>query len=156
MKLWLYQFYAISHLSWPFMINDLDRSFSLDLQAEVNVQLKRWAGIGRSVDNGLLFRSKTKFGLGLTSVSDHYQRMQIIKYELLRNSLDPTVVELYKFREKQNSSLSRTWKATKALSVANTEVDRDLMFPSQNTLQGLGFGNSIQNRLNRKEENWSH
>ena len=139
MKLWLYQFYAISHLSWPFMINDLDRSFSLDLQAEVNVQLKRWAGIGRSVDNGLLFRSKTKFGLGLTSVSDHYQRMQIIKYELLRNSLDPTVVELYKFREKQNSSLSRTWKATKALSVANTEVDRDLMFPSQNTLQGLGF-----------------
>jgi len=74
MKLWPYQFYAISHLSWPFMINDLDRSFSLDLQAEVNVQLKRWAGIGRSVDNGLLFRSKTKFGLGLTSVSDHYQR----------------------------------------------------------------------------------
>ena len=73
-------------------------------------------------------------------MSDHYQRMQIIKYELLRNSLDPTVVELYKFREKQNSSLSRTWKATNALSVANTEVDRDLMFPSQNTLQGLGFG----------------
>ena len=46
------------------MINDLDISFSLDLQAEVNVQLKRWAGIGRSVDNGLLFCSKTKFGLG--------------------------------------------------------------------------------------------
>jgi len=63
MKLWLYQFYAISHLSWPFMINDLDRSFSLDLQAEVNVQLKRWAGIGRSVDNGLLFRSKLNLDL---------------------------------------------------------------------------------------------
>jgi len=34
MKLWLHQFYALSHLSWPFIINDLDRSFSLDLQRE--------------------------------------------------------------------------------------------------------------------------
>ena len=140
MKLWLYQFYALSHLSWPFIINDLDRSFSLDLQREVNVQLKCWAGIGRSVDNGLLFRSKMKFGLGLTSVSDHYQRMQIIKYELLRNSLDPTVVELYKFRELQNNNFTKIWKATKALSIANAEVDLALKFPAQSTKQGLGFG----------------
>ena len=27
MKLWLYQFYALSHLSWPFLINDLEKSF---------------------------------------------------------------------------------------------------------------------------------
>ena len=140
MKLWLYQFYALSHLSWPFLINDLDKSFSLDLQREVNVYLKCWAGIGRSVDNGLLFRSKMKFGLGLTSVSDHYQRMQIIKYELLKNSVDPTVVELYKFREKHNNNLTKIWKATKALSIANAEVDLALMFPTQSTKQGLGLG----------------
>ena len=29
MKLWLYQFYALQHLSWPFIINDLNRSFAL-------------------------------------------------------------------------------------------------------------------------------
>ena len=81
MKLWLYQFYAIQHLSWPFIINDFDKSFALELQRKVNVQLKRWAGIGRSVDNGLLFRTKNNFGLGLPSVSDHYQRMQLIKHE---------------------------------------------------------------------------
>ena len=40
MKLWLYQFYALSHLSWPFLINDLDKSFSLDLQRMRNRQLK--------------------------------------------------------------------------------------------------------------------
>ena len=79
MKLWLYQFYVLSHLSWPFLINDLDLSFAQDLQRNINRTLKRWAGIGKSVDNGLMFRSKKNFGLGLTSISDHYQRMQLIK-----------------------------------------------------------------------------
>ena len=36
MKLWLYQFYALSHLSWSFLINDLDKSFSLHLQRMIN------------------------------------------------------------------------------------------------------------------------
>ena len=40
MKLWLSQFYALSHLSWPLMILDLDRSFSLDLQAQIQLTLK--------------------------------------------------------------------------------------------------------------------
>ena len=62
MKLWLYQFYALSHLSWPFLINDLDKSFSLDLQRMINQQLKSWAGISRTVDNGLLLHSKKNFG----------------------------------------------------------------------------------------------
>ena len=55
MKLWLYQFYTSSHLSWPFLINDLDNSFALDLQRSVTQKLKSWAGIGRSVDNGYFF-----------------------------------------------------------------------------------------------------
>ena len=48
-----------------------------------SLKLKIWAGIGLTVDNGLLFRYKQNFGLGLTSVSDHYQRMQPVKCELL-------------------------------------------------------------------------
>ena len=51
MKFWLYQFYALSHLSWPFLINDLDKHFSLALQRMINRQLKSWAGISRTVDN---------------------------------------------------------------------------------------------------------
>ena len=106
MKLWLYQFYCLAHLSWPFMINDLTRSFALELQAEINLKLKKWAGIGRTVDNGLLFHSKQNFGLGLTSLSDHYQRMQLVKCELLQNSHDTTIQQLYKTRETLNSSRS--------------------------------------------------
>ena len=77
MKLWpwLYKFYAVPHLSWPFIVFDLDITFALDLQKEHSSQLKKWAYIGRSVDTGLLFRSKENFGPGLTSICEHYARM---------------------------------------------------------------------------------
>jgi Reverse transcriptase (RNA-dependent DNA polymerase) len=141
MKLWLYQFYALPRLSWPFMINDLDKSYALELQRIVNPTLKNWAGVGRTVENGVLFRSKKNFGLGLTAISDHYQHMQLVKCELLRNSNDPTVRELYKTRELINDKLSRVWKATKESAIANAEVDLNLKFPTQHNNQGLGFGN---------------
>ena len=83
MKLWLYQFYVLSHLSWPFLINDLDLSFAQDLQRNVNMTLKKWAGISKSVDNGLMFRSKKNFGLGLTAIAAHNQKMQLIKCQPL-------------------------------------------------------------------------
>ena len=140
MKLWLYQFYALQHLSWPFIINDLNRSFSLELQRNTNQQLKKWAHISRSIDNGLLFRQKQNFGLGLTSISDHYEQMQVIKCELLSHSLDPNIVALYKTRETQNAKLKRVWKATNTVKEANAEVNLDLKFPSQPNKQGIGFG----------------
>lgn len=140
MKLWLYQFYVLSHLSWPFLINDLDLSFSQNLQRKINLTLKSWAGISKSVDNGLLFRSKKNFGLGLTAIADHYQKMQLIKCQLLQNSKDPTIQELYKNREKLNEKLSRVWRATKVSKTINSEVDLNLKFPSQEGRQGLGFG----------------
>jgi len=70
MKLWLYQFYTLMHLSWPLMIHDLDISFACDLQARIQSTLKKWAGVARSADSGLLFRAKKNYGLGITQISD--------------------------------------------------------------------------------------
>ena len=63
MKLWLYQFYVLSRLSWPFLIYDFDRSFVLEMQKAINPKLKGWAGASLRVENGLLFRAKENFGL---------------------------------------------------------------------------------------------
>ena len=131
MKLWLYQFYAVPHLSWPFIVFDLDRTFALDLQKEHSSQLKKWAYIGCSVDTGLLFRSKENFGLGLTSICDHYEIMQLVKCELLRNSTDSDIRELCRSRPARNAKLTRVWKATKLLSKVDAEVDLNLKFPVQ-------------------------
>ena len=124
-----------------FIVFDLDRTFALDLQKEHSSQLKKWAYIGRSVDTGLLFRSKENFGLGLTSICDHYERMQLVKCELLRNSTDSDIRELYRSRSARNAKLTRVWKATKLLSEVDAEVDLNLKFPVQNNNLGIGFGN---------------
>ena len=55
MKLWLYQFYVLSRLSWPFLIYDFDKSFVLEMQKTINPKLKGWAGVSLRVENGLLF-----------------------------------------------------------------------------------------------------
>ena len=92
MDLWNFGFTNfILRTSWPFLIYDFERSFAVDIEKKINTKLKKWAGINLRVDNGLLFRSKANFGLGLTSIIDHYERMQLIKCELLQNSNDSTV-----------------------------------------------------------------
>ena len=66
--------------------------------------------------------------------------MQLIKCQLLQNSKDPTIRELYKKSENLNAKLSRVWKATNVSKKVNAEVDLNLKFPSQQGHQGLGFG----------------
>ena len=98
MKLLLYQFYLLARTSWPFLIYDFERSFAVDIEKRINTKLKKWAGINLRVNNGLLFRSKENFGLELTSIIDHYERIQLIKCELLQNSIDRSVQKLYHIR----------------------------------------------------------
>jgi hypothetical protein len=141
MKLWLYQFYILSHLSWPFVVHDLDLSFSRDLQAQIQPLLKRWAGVGRSVDIGVLFRPRADFGLALTSISDHYTSMQLVKCQLLESSVDKKVRDVYASRCIREAKLRRVWRATNLNRKVNAQVDLDLRFPAQLGRQGLGAGN---------------
>jgi len=71
MKLWLYQHFIISRLSWPFIVHDFSFSFAKTLEKSISVQLKKWAGLFKGADTGALFRSRDNFGMQLTSVADH-------------------------------------------------------------------------------------
>ena len=112
-KLWLYQFYLLARTSWLFLIYDFDRSFARELQNQISAKLKQWAGIYRNVDNGLLFRAKENFGLGMTSIVDHVECMQLIKCELLKRSVDSKVSTLYHIREQKNANLKIVFKPLK-------------------------------------------
>ena len=80
-------------------IYDFDKSFVMEMQKAINPKLKSWAGVSLRVENGLLFRAKENFGLGITPIFDHFQRMQLIKCDLLQNSVDDSIRTLYKHRE---------------------------------------------------------
>jgi Reverse transcriptase (RNA-dependent DNA polymerase) len=140
MKAWIYQFYVLSRLSWVFLVHDLDQTFANNLSKISTSYLKKWLSLFKSTETGVLYRSRENFGLGLTSVLEHFQRMQIIKCELLNHSVDDSIQKLYHLRETANSKLTRTWKATNIAKVANAEVDLNLQFPTQVNQCGLGFG----------------
>jgi hypothetical protein len=151
MKIWLYQFYLLSRCSWPLLVLDLCKSYAVELQKPAQVFLKKWSGVGRSVEEGVLYRPRERFGLGLTSLSAHYQSMQLVKCQLLDTSFDDNVRTVYTARREQHErETGRVWRPTQLNSEVNSQVDLAIRFPSQTGRQGLGAGNFNPNPT-RKE-----
>lgn len=140
MKLWIYQHYVLSLLSWPFLVYELNLSFASGLETTTNVYLRKWAGLYRRADAGLLYRSREQFGLGLSSLTAHYRCMQTVKCHLLQNSQDIDIVTLYNQRASRESSLTRVWKPTKLLPELHKSVNFELKFGGQADRCGLGTG----------------
>ena len=137
-KLWLYQHYWLSHLAWPFLIHDFPISFARALESDINLRMKKWIGLYRGADNGSLFRSRKLLGLGLTSTSHFFCKMQVIKCSLLDNSTDSNVKSV--FQKKSNKSLgwSKKWNPTKVYKDLSNEVFIRSKFPPQTSKLGLG------------------
>jgi hypothetical protein len=140
MKLWLYQHCIIYRLTWPLLIHDLDLTFAKRLQQHIQPFLKVWSGIGRTVDVGMLYRTRTNLGLQLTSVADHYTAMQIVKTQLLQESADENVRNMINSKITREASMKRRLKPSKLNTEAAAQTKLDLLFPTQPDRQGLGNG----------------
>ena len=151
MKLWLYEFYVIRRPSWALMIHDLDVSFARELQSLVQPHLRKWAGLHRSVDPGVLYRSRANFGLQLTSVEQHFVSMQIVKGQLLQASVDENVRAMWKSKESREASMGRLLKVSKLNRQMQSQVELNLLFPSQTSRQGLGHGNFKASHTSREK-----
>ena len=86
----------------------------------------------------------------MTAVSDHFERMQIVKCSKLQSSHDPKVRDMFNIRTDREAKLKRVWRATKLNTTVRNKVDLQLLFPSQNGRQGLGSGN-FNAKPNKKE-----
>jgi hypothetical protein len=140
-KAWMYQFGVLSRLSWPGLVHDLPLSFGKELDAISTRHLKKWMGIHRSADIGVLYRNNEHFGLNLTLTSLHLQKMGVVKCLLLENSKDPDIKVLYHAREeRKKAETGRIWSSTRAAFEARNIVTHNLRFPSQTNRQGLGSG----------------
>ena len=140
MKLWLYQHYLLSHLAWPFLIHDLPLSFARSLESAITMKLKKWARLYRGADTGALFRSRDLFGLGLTSASHHFIKMQLIKCSLLENSEDEHVRASFKHKHIKTSAWTVKWDARRLYKSFSADVILQTQFPTQASRLGLGNG----------------
>lgn len=141
MKAWLYQFYVLARLSWLFLVYDLNHSLAEKLTTLATAKLKKWLKITRSADIGILYRTKQEFGLGLTPVEVHFEKMQIVKCELLKNSVSGDICKLYAARETRHAKAGRMWRYTEHSKVVVSSYNLKKLFPGQVSRQGLGNGN---------------
>lgn len=140
MKLWMYQFGVLGRLSWPFMSQDyLPLSLAFTLDRHTNRYLKSWAGLFKSADLGVLYRSRDRFGLEITKTSVHFKKMSVVKCLLLKQSKDPVVRHLYDKRATREANLS-VWRASKETSKVQQIADHKLHFAGQTHRLGLGNG----------------
>ena len=120
------------------MINELDVTTVESMQNASCKYLKKWAGLFKKSDKGILFRSKEAFGRGITSLKTHYKRMQIIKCYMLRHSKDEKIIKIYQCREEREGKMSKTWKASQDMDSIEKLVQHNLHFPGQTDRVGLG------------------
>ena len=131
-----------SRLSWFFLVHDLSLTFAQELDDKTIPHLKTWAGLYRSADLGVLFRSREHLGLQLTSIAFHYKHMQVVRSCLLSTSLDPLVQQIFNRKSERVSSFTRRWTGPKALSLVAPAVDHQLRFAGQANHAGLGLKKS--------------
>jgi hypothetical protein len=156
-KLWLYQHSVLGMISWPLMIQDFNHDFvKTHITRPCGVYLRRWAGVFKSIDAGCLYRRKERFGLGLTSLTTYFEKLQVIKLHLVKHSPDPHVAALYEMRRKREASeTGRLWRPTRLLEKVCSMADFDQKFQhaAPGDKRGLGHGlftNSSSNASHRE------
>ena len=140
MKLWVYQHVVLSKISWPFMIYDFSLSFVKKLEAKATVFLKRWAGVFKKADPSILYRPRNFLGLQLTSLTCHFQKLQVCKCMLLENSIDPNIRSLYAHKAEKEKMLAKCWRASKFTTKVKSMAKHRIQFPYQSNNLGLGWG----------------
>ena len=150
MKLWIYQHFMLGMLSWPLLIQDFNHDFVKTLVTRsCGVYLRRWAGVFKSIEAGCLYRRKERFGLGLTSLTTYFEKLQVIKLHLVKYSPDPHVAALYDMRRRREEKQMKIWRPTRFLEKVCAMADFDLKFQqaAAGDRRGLGHGIFTQSKV---------
>ena len=141
-KLWIYQHFVLHKASWALMVHDFNHNFiSKQIQQPTNVLLRKWAGLPKSSDQGILYRPREELGLNLSSVTMHFERVKIIFCHLLKHSADHEVATVYQNRVRKHADNKTTWRDTQFLETVEKMVNHDTKFQaaSFSDKRGLGF-----------------
>ena len=77
-------------------------------------------------------------GPQLTSLVEHYKRMQVVKCCLLANSKDEKVRAVYEAKKAREEGFNNRWCATQELSNLEPVVEHSTRFAGQTGRAGLG------------------
>jgi hypothetical protein len=144
MKAWIYQHVILSKLSWYFITYQLPLTIIHKLTTTADIYLRKWFGLNPRCNTTILYQTRDKCGLGLTTITMYFKTLQIARLLLMKRSSDTDIISI--FNSQMNIKHSREWRATDTLKQMMQRVDFNTLFAQQSDRHGLGF---IKHRYER-------
>jgi hypothetical protein len=135
MKIFTYQNILLQRICWPLMIYEIPLSWVESIEQKINVFIRKWLGVHRSLSNVALFCKDSPCPLPISSISVEFKKRMAGALIQLQESVDPTVSEnvpkLY---------TGRKWKVAEAVREVGGDIRvNEIQGFTQRNTQGLGF-----------------
>jgi hypothetical protein len=148
MKVWLYNFYVVSKLSWMLMIYDLPLTFVTKLEAACTRRLKEWLHIIPSCTTPILYLPRRYHGMGLQNITVFFKRLQVIRQHLLKHSSDESVRQLHEREASREPNRVRKFNAVELLHQSEQQLEQDDALNEQaRGRRGLDYPSDTAGRL---------
>ena len=140
MKLWLYNHYIVTKLSWFLMMYDFSFSFVSSLEKQARRYLKKWSGLARCANVQVLYQTHRNKGLNLKNVVTFFKQMQLTKLLLIRSSTSEVTRRIWQRKLEQTHNVKFVWVPVQAARslIDERQATRELNIQDQRRL-GLGY-----------------
>ena len=144
MKAWITNHHICSKLAWYLLIYDFPITQANRWQALIQPFFRRWVGLAASSEASVLYRSNEHFGLNFKHLGDLLQRLQVVKWHIMKYSRDIACRDLYQFRLARDKEhhYGKGRKTSSCLQLENVEGEakiQDIIGNAQSGKTGLGY-----------------
>lgn len=159
-KVWIWDSYVMSMISWMLLIHDIPPSWVQANLAPIQVRwFCRWLGFPlRGTNKSIFFRSREHHGLQLKEMCSWHKKQRLIRRDLLATSEDPQVRVIHesvlKRQERRAANKTNEWKDCIELrSLKHVVMHEKMRGPLKLGRGGLGWGSRCaQKQSGEKEE----
>ena len=98
MKMWIVDQFVVSKLSWSLMIHNFSDLAVTKIHERLHRKYRAWVQLADAADGSILYRSNANCGFALKNVVELKRRLQVVKWHIMKNSLDDQARKLYSHR----------------------------------------------------------
>ena len=94
-------------------------------QVVIQPYYRKWVGLAASAEASVLYRAHEHFGLNFKHVGDMLQRLQVVRWHIIKYSKDPNVknLHLYRLQRDKAKHYGRGRKTSPCLQLEELESD---------------------------------